>query len=56
MEQVSSFDLFEDRAASLMKRWRVFHDKNRDMPNIGQTCIAGYLQEVSDGTFDNMED
>lgn len=47
----NNFDLFEDRANSLLERWRYFHDKyiaegNEDL--VIKMCIDGFIHEITD--------
>jgi hypothetical protein len=41
----STFDVFKDRALSLIDRWDIF---NKNNPNTDAICIKGVISEVSD--------
>lgn len=46
--RVDNFDIFSDRALSLLNRWKKYHDSNLDKPDIADYCIKGMLQEITD--------
>jgi hypothetical protein len=43
-----NFDVFMDRAKSLLQRWENFRNQHRDREGIAQHCIKGFLTEVND--------
>lgn len=46
--QPDNFDIFHDRALSLLERWKKHHDKYPLLPHISKNCIQGFLNEVDD--------
>jgi hypothetical protein len=42
------WDIFADRAKSLIQRWWKFRDTHRNITSISKECIEGFLAEIND--------
>lgn len=49
------FLLYEDRAKSLLERWRRFYNNHQDWPEISGICISGFLSELNDPLIVDVE-
>lgn len=53
-EEVTSYQVFEDRAKSLLERWGKFRETNKSFKGIDALCMKGFLQEIDDEYTKNL--
>ena len=42
------FDIFADRTASLVERWKKYEQNHPEIKDISKVCIQGVLREIND--------
>jgi hypothetical protein len=53
MSDVDNFDVFKDRAISLLERWEIFRNERMEYTT-PQQCIRGFLLEINDGYTEEL--